>query len=60
MVTTAVNVNIRYDSVSLSALRPRVSDHVPNHLMDSVNLLQELQVTSAVRPSREDVAGGRQ
>ncbi|KAK3892868.1 hypothetical protein Pcinc_003296 [Petrolisthes cinctipes] len=57
METAAVNVNIRYDSVSLHELRPSVHDPIPSHLIDSVNLLQELQVSSDVR---KDVPGRRQ
>ena len=47
--------NIQYDSVSLHALHPPVCDPLPSHLIDNVNLLLKLQVSSDVREEREDV-----
>lgn len=56
MNTTAVKVNIQYDSASLQydsasqqALRPPVEDPVPSHLIDGVNQLLDLQVNNGVR-----------
>lgn len=57
METVTVNVTKWYASVSLHALRPPVSDRMPIHLIDSVNLLQELQVSSNMQEEYEDVPG---